>query len=265
MRPAQFGNWAQRTQLNADYDQAHPDVVVLTFGADDVDFSGIVSFCVSGFSTAESSSAEAIAAADDVSGAIDDAFAKFLATPGNDGTHGDPGARHDASNAYCTAENPGAPIEKLFWQPVNSGEIARHYREMVTSIRERATDPLFGDGGTPEIVFTTYHRPLPADLNGTCWDVWPLSDAEQSYLRSLQEKLQSVLVKAVGDMDGVHIADISEVMDGHRWCDEDPWVYGLSVYWTDLAFQSLAPFHPTVEGQKAIAAAVEPVVRAALG
>lgn len=265
LRPAQFGNWADRTQLNVDYDEAHPDVVVLTFGADDVDFVGIMEFCVSGFTTADSDTVDAMAAADDLSAAIDQSLSDRKLSLTEQRAHDDPTRQNDSAAAYCTEANPGAPIEKLFWDPIDSGEIAQHYRDMVTAIQERGKDPDHGDGNVPEIVFTTYHRPLPAGLDGDCWDVWPLSGAEQSYLNSLQEKLQQVLEEAVGDMDGVHIADISKSMDGHQWCSEDPWVYGLSVYWTDLALESQAPFHPTPEGQKAIAEIVAPAVKSALG
>jgi hypothetical protein len=45
-RPAQFGNWSTQQNLNADYDAADPDLVIVTLGADDVDFSQIVEDCV---------------------------------------------------------------------------------------------------------------------------------------------------------------------------------------------------------------------------
>lgn len=45
-RPAQFGNWFARTDLNAAYDAARPDLVLISLGADDVDFVQIVTACV---------------------------------------------------------------------------------------------------------------------------------------------------------------------------------------------------------------------------
>lgn len=264
-RPAQFGDWATKTDLNKAYDEAAPDVVVLTFGADDVSFTSIVEYCISGYTTSESAASDALAAADDVEGAIADALASRAPAIAKELTGGDTARRDDSSSSYCTAANPGKPIQKLFLDPIESGEIAAHYKDMVMAIQERGRDPDHGDGKVPEIVFTTYHRPLPQGLDGDCWDVWPLSGAEQSYLDSLQGVLQTTLEGAVGDMDGVTIADISKTMDGHRWCSEDPWVYGLSVYWTDGATDSQAPFHPTPEGQKAIAAVVEESVKAATG
>ncbi len=75
-----------------------------------------------------------------------------------------------------------------------------------------------------------------------------LSPAEQSYLDGLQGVLQTTLDDAVDGMEGVTVADLAPAMDGHRWCSEDPWVYGLSVYWTARALESQAPFHPTPVG-----------------
>jgi len=41
-------------------------------------------------------------------------------------------------------------------------------------------------------------------------------------------------------------------LNGHEWCTDDPWAYGLTaLIWDDLKCK--APFHPTPEGQKAIA------------
>jgi lysophospholipase L1-like esterase len=44
--PAQFGSWATRTNLNPTYDNAKPDVVLVTLGADDIRFPDIVAHCV---------------------------------------------------------------------------------------------------------------------------------------------------------------------------------------------------------------------------
>jgi lysophospholipase L1-like esterase len=44
--PAQFGNWSTRQNLNAEYDRAAPDVVLVTLGADDLRFTQVVVSCV---------------------------------------------------------------------------------------------------------------------------------------------------------------------------------------------------------------------------
>ena len=44
--PAQFGDWTTKANLNPVYDQAAPDVVLVTFGADDVKFKDLLVSCV---------------------------------------------------------------------------------------------------------------------------------------------------------------------------------------------------------------------------
>ena len=50
--PAEFGNWANQRDLNAGYDKAKPDVVLVTMGADDIHFASIVADCVASHITA---------------------------------------------------------------------------------------------------------------------------------------------------------------------------------------------------------------------
>jgi len=45
-RPAEFGNWDDQTDLDADDDAAHPELVLITLGADDLQFSAIVEDCI---------------------------------------------------------------------------------------------------------------------------------------------------------------------------------------------------------------------------
>ena len=255
MRPAQFGDWSTGTDLNAAYDAADPDVVVVTLGADDVEFSSIIRYCVSGFTTGESFAVAALAAAADPIKAIAEVLDAKAPKIAADIESGDRTLHDDVGSSYCTAEHPGEPIEQLFWEPIRSGQITRHYRDLVAAIQARGRDPRHGRGKIPKIVFTTYHRPLPADLDGQCWDVFPLAADEQSYLQSLQDTLQATLLDAVRGLEGVSVADISRTMDGHEWCTEDPWTYGLSVIWFDDS-SSKAPFHPTPDGQRAIASVV---------
>jgi lysophospholipase L1-like esterase len=46
LRPAEFGNWDTQQYLNAQYDAAKPDLVLVTLGADDVQFVAIVEACI---------------------------------------------------------------------------------------------------------------------------------------------------------------------------------------------------------------------------
>jgi len=45
-RPAEFGNWTTQTDLNAAYDAARPDLVLVSLGANDVQFTNIIRACV---------------------------------------------------------------------------------------------------------------------------------------------------------------------------------------------------------------------------
>jgi lysophospholipase L1-like esterase len=251
-RPAQFGNWLGQTNLNAAYDAAAPDVVVITLGADDVSFVDIVTYCATGYTDA--AQVAALAQSDDPTAQLRANFlARFpTAEAWVNRTRRAVNGVLSSSSSYCTAANPGAPIQTLFWDPINSGEIAGNYKALVAAIQARGTKA----GKVPHIVFTTYHQPFPTPPQSeSCLDLGDLESDEIAYLVTLQNTLKSTIVSAVGNLPGVSVADISGVVKGHEWCTDDPWAYGLSVLL--LNKDSQAPFHPTPKGQAAIAAVVE--------
>jgi len=250
-RPAQFGNWLGMTNLNAAYDAAKPDIVIVTLGADDVSFVDVVTFCATGYTDA--AEIAAIAAAPDRSRRLRANFAHKFPTA----VAWQNRTRRAASSSYCTSANPGAPILSLFWDPINSGEIAGHYKNLVASIQARGTQA----GKVPKIIFTTYHQPLPGpSQSDECLDLGDLSRDEIDYLITLENALKATLVNAVSGLSGVSVADISGVMQGHEFCTSAPWTYGLSVLLHND--DSQAPFHPTPDGQSAIAAVLQPGVSA---
>jgi hypothetical protein len=251
-RPAQFGNWLGGTQLNAAYDAAKPDVVIVTLGADDVSFADILHYCILG--TVSSNDTAALVRHPERSRILREEVRQRLldarALPAQS-------MRAAATSSdHCTSQNPGWAIERLFWDPIDSGRLAGNYRSLVAAIKARGAQA----GKVPKIVFTTYHQPLPnlAPSTYACEDSGFLSSDKISYLISLEVKLQATLIEAVRGLDGVTVADISGVIAGHEWCTSDPWAYGLTVLVLNL--DSLAPSHPTPAGQAAIAA----VVKAAL-
>jgi hypothetical protein len=245
-RPAQFGNWLGMTNLNADYDAAKPDVVIITLGADDVSFVDVLTFCATGYT--DPGEVAAIAELANPSQRLRTNFVKKFPTV-------DAWLRRpprSIGSSYCTASYPGTPIENLFWDRINSGEIAGHYKDLVAAIRQRGMQA----GKTPRIIFTTYHQPLPAaSQSDECLDLGDLERDEINYLISLENTLKSTLIAAVSGLPGVSIADISSVVQGHEYCTDDPWTYGLSVLLLNDASQ--APFHPTPAGQAAIAAVLK--------
>ena len=117
-------------------------------------------------------------------------------------------------------------------------------------------------GKVPKVVFTTYYSPLPApgaDLTITkCPDALGLSAEQFSYLGDLLDQLNGLILAEI-PRTGAMVADATRVMDGHKWCDKDPWAYGMSILLRDKS--SLAPFHPTPTGQTQIADVVQGVLR----
>ncbi|MEO8741097.1 MAG: SGNH/GDSL hydrolase family protein [Casimicrobiaceae bacterium] len=245
-RPAQFGNWLGMTNLNAQYDLAKPDVVIVTFGADDVSFADIVTFCATGYTDANE--VAALGQLANPSQQLRRNFARKFPTA-DAWQHRPPRA---LESSYCTAANPGAPINSLFWDPINSGQITGHYKDIVAAIQQRGTQA----GKVPKIIFTTYHQPMPSPgQSDECLDLGDLERGEINYLISLENTLKSTLIAAVSGLNGVTIADMSNVVQGHEYCTGDPWAYGLSVLL--LNDDSLAPFHPTPAGQAAYAAVLK--------
>ncbi|RBP52737.1 SGNH/GDSL hydrolase family protein [Arenicella xantha] len=253
-RPAEFGT---PSQLNPDYKQAAPDTVIITFGADDVNFVDIVTFCATGYTLADAEEVERIFNSVDVSATIK---AKFTEKYPDQATY----VKHKQAkldtgslfSSYCTAKNPGKPIQEYFWKLVNNGTLRKHYLDMVSAIQTAGKQA----GKVPNIIFTTYHNPLPtASESIDCHDLLDLDRAEVDYLNTLEATLDRVIKDTLTGIPGVQVADISQVMDGHRWCSDDPWTYGLSVLW--LNRDSQAPFHPTPAGQRAIADIVKGFIK----
>jgi len=248
-RPAQFGNWLAMTNLNAAYDTARPDVVIVTFGADDISFAAIAHFCATGYTSA--AEVEALSKGPDLSRQLRDNLIKRFPTA--EAWKNRP-PRATASSSYCTADTPGAPIQTLFWDPIQSGQIAGNYRNIVAAIKARGAQA----GKVPRIIFTTYHQPLPGKSQSIeCADLLDLARDEIDYMISLENTLKQTLIDAVSGIAGVSVADISGVMQGHEFCTDDPWTYGLSVLLIEGMKDSLAPFHPTPKGQAAIAAVLK--------
>jgi YVTN family beta-propeller protein len=230
--PAQFPSSA--------YDEAQPDAVVMTYGADDVQFSSIVKACI----------------ASDVSIAGDTSVGTPPPAP------------------ECVASNPGSTIETDFFDELPA--LPADDRHIVSAIKSRGDEA--SPPRVPKIIFTDYMDPFPA--SGTCNDTWPLTEAQVSYLNTLVAALNSSIEADVNFLDDpdVSFADISGALTGHTWCTSEPWDYGLSISTGGGQLgnflsgaigsgyaSSDAPFHPTPAGQDAVAALVKPVVAAALG
>ena len=132
--------------LNAAYDAAMPDVVIITLGADDVSFADIFTFCMVGITDA--AEADALANAPDRSRQLRAAYLKRFPT-----IESWRNRAPRATRRHCTADNPGSAVLNLFWDPINSGQIAGNYKSLVAAIKARGEKA----GKVPQIIFTTYH------------------------------------------------------------------------------------------------------------
>jgi len=227
--------------LNDAYDRAAPDVVLVTAGANSVDFERVFAYCVLASRGLSDAEAARIATAPTISGALSSAVSTAVGRVGEQRTTGTPG---------CTKRNPGAYLQRTVLDRVDG--ITTDARALARRIRARGRDA----GRVPAVVFTTYFDPLPdtpvAFLR--CPDGAGLGAAQLAFMHELVRDLNGALTKALASVPGTRVANPGPAFEGHRWCDADPWVYGTSILVTDSS--STAPFHPTPAGQQAIADAV---------
>jgi len=80
LRPAEFGNWETRADLNTDYDAARPNLVMVTLGADDVQFVAIVEACIKNAYEHAAGLAGLDCTAGDPGSTITDDFTDYLPT-----------------------------------------------------------------------------------------------------------------------------------------------------------------------------------------
>jgi GDSL-like Lipase/Acylhydrolase family len=223
LRPAQFGNWETMRDLNAEYDRAQPDLVLVTLGADDVNFVGIVEACV------------------------ENAYEAYF----------------DLADLECTAKNPGSTIERDFDDTLATLEDDyRTLVDWITARAEANSVPVpkvvFTTYANPlpprgtKCPDTSWLDPRQVRYLSRL--VGRINDVIASTIEGLDN--DGVVVADIAEAYEPAGVD-------HRWCTDAPWAYGLSIYKvTDPeSFESQAPFHPTPAGQESIAAHVIPAVR----
>jgi lysophospholipase L1-like esterase len=227
LRPAEFGNWQTKTDLNAEYDAAAPDLVLVTLGADDVQFTSIVEDC------------------------IKNGYEYYF----------------DIEKLRCTTKNPGSTITDDFvdflptlqknygtlvsWiqaraeanQQAKPKVVITNYADPLPSNRAKCPDTSWLYPAQVQ-----YLSSLVAKMNQTIANAVEAIDDPDVVLADISQAYEP---------QG----------QSHIWCTDDPWAYGLSIYSvTDpSSFDSQAPFHPTPDGQQSIAEHVVPVIRALYG
>ncbi len=233
-RPTQFGVYPGGT-VNPEYDGANPDVVLVTFGADDAHFDEIVKSCL----------------ATDVA----------LSVVNNVGVV----AINPTALLQCTPSNPGPTVVHDWFDEKQA--LSTYYGQLVAGIEARGADAT--PARIPKIVITDYMNPFPSSTNvpSTCPDTGLMTSTQVQYLSTLLGQLNQLIQTAVTSLNdpNVAFADISHSIDGHTWCTPDPWDYGLSIIFKSHQLSSQAPFHPTPAGQDAIAGIVTPIVKTLVG
>lgn len=227
LRPAEFGDWTTRQNLNRDYDAARPDIVLVTLGADDVHFSPVVRDCVAN-AVEHAAGLEAL---------------------------------------RCTSQNPGPMIASEFQtglptlardlttlaQEIRArGQADGHVPKVVFTTYH---DPFpLGNQRCPDVAL----------LDPT--QVSYLSTVVPALNATIKGTVQGLHLPGVALAD-TSTAMVGPKGQNHRWCSAQPWAYGLSVIrLTDpSSLLSQAPFHPTPQGQGRYAALVLPVARKVLG
>lgn len=224
LRPAEFGNWDTQQDLNPAYDAAKPDLVLITLGADDVQFVHIVESC------------------------IENGYGYAL----------------DLVNLACTQANPGPTIEQDFvsFAPTLREHYATLVRWIEARARAHRVpapkivfttyaNPLPPNGGPAGCAdVSQLYRQQVQYLSSL---VGQLNQLITSTVQGLNDPHV-----AVADISRAYTPGRSN----HRWCTSDPWSYGLSIYsvLSPSSFESQAPFHPTPRGQASIAGLVVPTV-----
>lgn len=140
------------------------------------------------------------------------------------------GSRCPASGTPC---RPAQTPDEAIWAADE-----RAMRAIVVEIRHRAPGA--------RIVFVDYLTIFPK--HGTC-AILGLNEAQADSGRAIARRLATVTAR-VAATAGVELLPASSLSKGHDACNGAPWINGA-------APKPGVPFHPTAEGMRAIAAALE--------
>ncbi|HXN59570.1 MAG TPA: hypothetical protein VN886_03870 [Acidimicrobiales bacterium] len=282
--PAQFGDVASNgtpSEVNSVYTSASPNAVLLTLGADDLKFVGILTACIEwNYLPSGSQSANGPASARYGSG-----YSGNLQCSDDNATD---------KKGPTGSEYPDGVIQDYYTNQLQA--LHTHLTGLLTAIEMEGQQS--GQSGPPKVVITNYPNPLPNDLpqkdagswaSNFCPDTFPLYNAQIDYFSGLVDQLNSDLAEWVSAYqktsefgDNVGFVNLSNMDQGHQWCDDEsgnlspnthnleyrePYAYGFSVNGTSTSLASYpapAIFHPTIVGQQQIATCVKPALSALL-
>lgn len=93
----------------------------------------------------------------------------------------------------------------------------------------------------PHVIVTSYYQVLPTALV-TCADMTGIDSAEINWVRQQQDKLNMTIQNSIGAFTFARFALVD--FSNHELCTSNSWVQGVN---------DRKPYHPTEEGQSAIA------------
>ena len=134
-------------------------------------------------------------------------------------------------------------IARIFWNGMkkyaerNFDSLEREFVAALLEIRRRAPQA--------QVLVVTYPRILPA--SGACANLG-LSASEADTMRQVAERLGEIS-RTAAQTAGVTVIDVHALSAGHDACATDAWVNGVNP-------PRGAPFHPTLPGARAVAAAI---------
>ncbi|NYG54459.1 GDSL-type esterase/lipase family protein [Nocardioides perillae] len=99
----------------------------------------------------------------------------------------------------------------------------------------------------PEATVLLVGYPVLVPEDGTCPDRLPLAEDDYDYVREVNLALNDALRRAARATDTPFV-DVGTASEGHDVCAEDPWVNG-----DDTDQERALAYHPTAEGQRAVA------------
>lgn len=102
----------------------------------------------------------------------------------------------------------------------------------------------------PPIIVTGYYQLFPKNLVANCTELTNIDDAERIWGRQLQDNINAAVRQGTQGFDNVSF--VAPDFDNHELCTSDSWIQTVS---------SEAPFHPTADGQAALAAQIELTIR----
>ena len=235
------GEFKAPAQLSASlanpFDAALPDIVTVSLGANDISFADVVTSCIEPHP--------------DVDVGWDGWF---------------PDVHVGDADCEFSEEDMNARFAKQ-----RDG-----LRDVLDNIRARG----IAAGKVPVVALTQYADPFPLEWTDSCPDLdiplggVTLSRDEVEFMRGGLRTLNRNIAEVAAEYENTVVASPPPAYFEHRFCTENPWTYGPSLVF-DKGFQgfhegwsfgvSKTPFHPTPEGQEAIAGALlGPVVNKVL-